>query len=89
MDLGVEIVREPIKEEDPKNKKFMLIEYRYNGITKAQEVNVVLQKIRICFSMSAMARLYQYYNYYFGMYSQSCDDAALLLANLEDKHKKD
>ena len=89
MDLGVEIVREPIKEEDPKNKKFMLIEYRYNGITKAQEVNVVLQKIRICFSMSAMARLYQYYNYYFGMYSQSCDDAALLLANLEEKHKKE
>ena len=86
---GIEIVREPKKDEDPKNKKFMLIEYRYDGITKGQEVNVVLQKIRICFSMSAMARLYQYYNYYFGMYSQSCDDVTLLLANLEEKHKKE
>ena len=89
MEEGIEIVREPRKDVDPKDKKFMLIEYRYDGITKAQEVNVVLQKIRICFSMSAMARLYQYYNYYYGMYSQSCDDVALLLANLEEKHKKE
>ena len=86
---GIEIVREPRKEDDNQKKKFMMIEYRYNGTTKSQEVNIVLQKIRICFSMSAMARLYQYYNYYYGMYCQSNDDVALILANMEEKHKKD
>jgi len=39
--------------------------------------------------MSAMARLYQYYSYYFGMYSQSNDDTALLLENMDEKHKKE
>ena len=86
---GIEIVRENRSEIDIKDKNFMLIEYKYNGITKKQEVNVILQKIRICFSMSAMARLYQYYSYYFGMYSQSNDDTALLLENMDEKHKKE
>ena len=67
----------------------MKIEYRYNGITKTQEVNIILQKIRICFSMSAMARLYQYYSYYYGMYCQSCDDMAFLLSKMEEDHKKE
>ena len=84
---GIELIREE-KKENENEKKFMKIEYRYNGITKAQQVNIILQKIRICFSMSAMARLYQYYSYYYGMYCQSCDDITLILANMEDEHKK-
>ena len=88
-EAGIEIIKEDKKEkENEKNKKFMTIEYRYNGITKEQQVNIILQKIRICFSMSSMARLYQYYSYYYGMYCQSCDDIALILANMEEEHKK-
>ena len=87
-EAGIEIVKEE-KRERNENKKFMTIEYRYNGITKMQEVNIVLQRIRICFSMSAMARLYQYYTHYYGMYCQSCDDVALVLANMDEKHKKE
>ena len=75
--------------DNEKNKKFMIIEYRYNNISKSQEVNIVLQKIRICFSMSAMARLYQYYSYYYGMYSQSCDDIAFILSKMEEQHRKE
>ena len=83
-------MKEIIKKEDElKDKKFMIIEYRFNGSNKAQEVNIVLQKIRICFSMSSMARLYQFYNYYFGLYSKSCDDVILILANMEEKNKKE
>jgi len=88
-EAGIEIIKEDKKEkENEKNKKFMTIEYRYNGITKEQQVNIILQRIRICFSMSSMARLYQYYSYYYGMYCQSCDDIALILANMEEEHKK-
>ena len=88
---GIELVieRKGKDKENEKEKKFMKIEYRYNGITKIQEVNIILQKIRICFSMSAMARLYQYYSYYYGMYCQSCDDMAFLLSKMEEDHKKE
>ncbi len=49
-EAGIEIIKEDKKEkENEKNKKFMTIEYRYNGITKEQQVNIILQKIRICF----------------------------------------
>ena len=88
-EAGIEFVREEKKEKDNVNKKFMIIEYRYYANTKIQEVNIALQKIRICFSMSAMARLYQYYSYYYGMYCQSCDDIALILSKMDDQHKKE
>ena len=88
-EAGIEFVREEKKENENEKKKFMIIEYRYDIDTKIQEVNISLQKIRICFSMSAMARLYQYYSYYYGMYCQSCDDIALILANMDEVHKKE
>ncbi len=61
---GIQTIKEEKKVDENTQKKFMIIEYRYNGTNKNQEVNIVLQKIRICFSMSSMARLYQYYSYY-------------------------
>ena len=67
----------------------MKISYKSNNITKTQEVNIVLEEIRICFSMSSMARLYQFYSYYFNMYSKSIDDVTYILAEMEEKSKKE
>ena len=39
--------------------------------------------------MSTMARLYQFYSYYFGMYIQSYEDTILDLAKMERNHKKE
>ena len=86
---GIQTIKEEKKVDENIQKKFMIIEYRYNGTNKNQEVNIVLQKIRICFSMSSMARLYQYYSYYYGMYSKSNDDVAYILAMMEEKEKKE
>ena len=85
---GIQLLEEENKIKENLNK-FMTIEYRQNGIDKSQEVNIVLQKIRICFSMSFMARLYQFYSYYFGMYSKSNDDVTYILATMEEKNKKE
>ena len=85
---GIEIVKNEKKKEE-NNKKFMTIEYRSNGVNKTQEVNIILEKIRICFSMSSMVRLYQFYNYYFGMYSKSCENVTYILANMEEKNKRE
>jgi hypothetical protein len=86
---GIQTIKEEKKVDENVEKKFMIIEYRYNGTNKNQEVNIVLQKIRICFSMSSMARLYQYHSYYYGMYSKSNDDVAYILAMMEEKEKKE
>ena len=75
--------------EQIKNNKFLLVEYRYDGISKKQKVNVIMQKIRICFSMSTMARLYQFYSHYYGMYSQSCENITLVMAEMDERYKKD
>ena len=83
------IVHEDEKREENKNEKFMKISYKSNNIAKTQEVNIVLEKIRICFSMSSMARLYQFYSYYFNMYSKSIDDVTYILAEMEEKSKKE
>ena len=77
------------KKEEKKNQKFMKIFYRSNNITKTQEVNIILEKIRLCFSNSSMIRLYQFYSYYFDMYSKSCDDVIYILAKMEENIKKE
>ena len=60
-----------------------------DAVKQAQTVDVILQRIRVCFSMSTMARLYQFYTYYFGMYIQSYEDTILDLAKMERNHKKE
>ena len=86
--FGIKVLPEEIKEKENEENKFMVIEYKYNVTNQNQEVNIVLQKIRICFSMSSMARLYQYYSYYYGMYCKSNDDAMYILAKMDEKNKK-
>ena len=87
--LGIEVIRQKKNEEDDKDKKFMIIEYKANSANKSQEINIILQEIRICFSMSSMARLYQFYNHYFGMYSKSGENTILLLAEMDEKSRKE
>ena len=80
------------QEEKPRDQlaptKFLVVNYVSDPKTNMQNIDVILQKIHICFSMSTMARLYQYYNYYFGMYSKSCENIILELAKMERDHKK-
>ena len=74
---------------DDKNKyKFMVIHYYKDNKTGKQTLNILLQKIQICFSMNAMARAYQFYSYYWGLYCKSCEDCILLLADMEEENKK-
>ena len=96
-DIPFEIVHddenneEEKKENDEldKNKyKFMVIHYKKDNKTGNQKINVLLQKIQICFSMNAMARAYQYYSYYWGLYCKSCDDCIIMLADMEEENKK-
>ena len=77
------------KKKDSKNDKFLVVKYFMDAVKQAQTVDVVLQRIRVCFSMSTMARLYQFYSYYFGMYIQSYEDTILDLAKMERNHKKE
>ena len=86
---GIKTIEEEDKEDENIKKKFMIIEYRFNNSNKNQEVNIILQKIRICFSMSSMARLYQFYSYYFGLYSKSNDDTTYILAIMDENYKKE
>ena len=77
------------KDKEDKNKyKFMVINYKRDNKTGKQTINILLQKIQICFSMNAMARLYQYYSYYWGLYCKSSDDCIIMLADMEEIFKK-
>ena len=74
--------------EKDKEKKFLEVKYLMDVAKNTQNVDVIIQNIKVCFSMSTMARLYQFYNYYFGMYTQSVEDTILDLAKMERKHRK-
>ena len=93
-DIPFEIMQEEENEEEKKENddedkyKFMVIHYKKDNKTGKQKINILLQKIRICFSMNAMARAYQYYSYYWGLYCKSNDDTIIMLADMEDKYKK-
>ena len=99
-DIPFEIIseEEDEKEEEEENKenkhsdknkyKFMVIHYYRDNKTGNQTINILLQKIQICFSMNAMARAYQYYSYYWGLYCKSCDDCIIMLADMEEENKK-
>ena len=78
------------KNDKNKNEKELFLEVKYlmDVEKNAQTIDVIVQNIRICFSMSTMTRLYQFYNYFFGMYTQSVEDTILELAKMERKHKK-
>ena len=79
-----------IKDKDKiKDEKFLVMKYFMNSNQNVQNIDIILQNIRICFAMSTMARIYQFYNYYFGMYLQSVEDTILDLAKMERKHKKE
>ena len=74
--------------KEKENKQFLEVKYFMNAKDNSQNIDVMLQNIKLCFSMSTMARLYQFYNYFFGMYTQSVEDTILDLAKMERKHKK-
>ena len=89
MPFEIEQPEENEEKKDDKNKhKFMLINYKKDNKTNHQTVKILLQKIQICFSMNVMARLYQYYSYYWGLYCKSCDDSIIMLADMEEEFKK-
>ena len=69
--------------------KFLMLKYFYEVSKKSQNIEIALKNIRICIPMNTIARLYQFYNYYFGMYTQSVEDTILDLAKMERKHKKE
>ena len=85
----VGFIKDKNKIKDLKDEKFLVMKYTMNKNQNLQNIDIILQNIRICFSMSTMARIYQFYNYYFGMYLQSVEDTILDLAKMERKHKKE
>ena len=83
-----ERIIEANKNNEKENQQFLEVKYFMDAIKNSQNIDVMLQNIKLCFSMSTMARLYQFYNYFFGMYTQSVEDTILDLAKMERKHKK-
>ena len=69
-------------------KKFLELKYSMDKEKNLQNIDIIIQNIVICFSMSTMIRLYQFYKYYFGIYVESVEDTILDLAKMERKHKK-
>jgi len=61
------------KEEDDQNdnEKFIEIEYNLISAENKQNVNISIEKFKFCFPLTSLARLYQFYLYFFGLYLKS------------------
>ena len=87
MDNG-DIIKKDKKKEN-ENNKFLVLKYIFENSNNSQNIDVTMQNIKFCFPMNTLTRLYQFYNYYFGMYTQSVEDTILDLAKMERNHKKE
>ena len=74
---------------------FITIIYNYLSLEKKQFVTMDMQKLKLCFPLPTLAKLYQFYQYYFGIYSKKMkklekflNSQDLIIEKFKNKKKK-
>ena len=59
------------KDEEETNEKFIDINYNLISAENKQIIDISFEKFKFCFPLTSLARLYQFYLYFFGLYLKS------------------